>query len=119
MRVSVKNSQNMMKIKPKEVKRVIRKTLSLEKKKVSGEITVFFVDDTQIRELNLVQIPSVWPGVDFVDPGLALFPHDCGHCENKHSAVAGTAGLGGVNILGHDGRSSRFGCAVDSMVPRE
>ena len=52
MKITIKNLQNKIPISTKEVKKTILKTLSFERIKKTGEITVCFVGDRKIKELN-------------------------------------------------------------------
>lgn len=57
VRVIIRNLQKKIPISPKRARQAVLKSLSFEKAlKKSGEITVCFVDDKQIRELNLMYL---------------------------------------------------------------
>ncbi|MCM8795409.1 MAG: rRNA maturation RNase YbeY [Candidatus Omnitrophica bacterium] len=54
MQIIIKNLQKKIPLSLKEIKEVVRGVLSYKKAlKKSGEITILFVDDKQIREFNL------------------------------------------------------------------
>ena len=53
MKVSVRNLQKRIPVNPKRIIKTVLKILSLEGIKKSGEITVCFVNDQKIKELNL------------------------------------------------------------------
>lgn len=53
MKVAVRNLQKRIPVSPKRITKTVLKILSEEGIKKSGEITVCFVDDPKIRELNL------------------------------------------------------------------
>lgn len=53
LKLTVRNLQKKISIYPKRIKRIILKTLSCERIKKPGEITVCFVNDSQIKEFNL------------------------------------------------------------------
>ena len=53
MKITVKNLQKKIPISPKRIKEAILEALSSQDIKKSGEITVCFVNDKKIRELNL------------------------------------------------------------------
>lgn len=53
MRITIINLQNKVPVNSKRVKKTVQKVLSKEAVKKSGEITVCFVDDRKIKELNL------------------------------------------------------------------
>ena len=53
MKITVKNLQKKIPIRPKRIKEAILEALSSQDIKKSGEITVCFVNDKKIRELNL------------------------------------------------------------------
>ena len=53
MKISIKNLQKNIPIDPGSIKKAVLKTWSLEGIKKSGEITFCFVNDKQIKELNL------------------------------------------------------------------
>ncbi len=53
MKIIIKNFQKKVPINLKRIKKTILKILSLECTKKSGEITVCFVNDKKIKELNL------------------------------------------------------------------
>jgi probable rRNA maturation factor len=52
VKISIKNFQNKIPIRPRMVTKVILNTLSQEGVKKSGELTICFVNDTKIKELN-------------------------------------------------------------------
>jgi probable rRNA maturation factor len=53
VKVSVKNLQNKVPVNSKKVVKTVQKVLSSEGIKKSGEITLCFVNDRKIKELNL------------------------------------------------------------------
>ena len=53
MQIIIRNLQKKISVSQKKAKTLIRKVLASERIHRSGEITVCFVDDTQIKELNL------------------------------------------------------------------
>lgn len=53
MKITILNLQSKIPVDSKKVEKTARKTLSSEGIKETGEITVCFVDDARIRELNL------------------------------------------------------------------
>ena len=53
MKIAVRNLQKKIPINPKRITKTVLKILSQEGIKKSGEITVCFVNDTKIKELNL------------------------------------------------------------------
>lgn len=53
MKITIKNFQKKIPVYPKKIKELILKALSREGRKNSGRITVCFVDDKKIKELNL------------------------------------------------------------------
>jgi len=52
MKILIKNLQAKIPVSPTRIKKVILTTLSQEGVRPSGEISVLFVEDCQIRELN-------------------------------------------------------------------
>ena len=56
MKVIIKNLQKKIPISPKKIREVVLRALSSEGKKIPGEITVCFVNDRQITELNLLYL---------------------------------------------------------------
>jgi probable rRNA maturation factor len=52
LKITVRNFQKKIPVNPKRIKRAILKVLSLERLKITGEITVCFVNDRKIKELN-------------------------------------------------------------------
>ena len=52
VRVTVKNLQKKVSLRPREIKKIISKVLQSEKKGIKGEINVSFVNDPLIRKLN-------------------------------------------------------------------
>ena len=52
MKITVRNFQNKIPVNPKKVKQAAIKVISAEGKNNSGEITVSFINDRKIRELN-------------------------------------------------------------------
>lgn len=54
MKVIIKNFQKKIPINPRSIRKAVLNTLSLEGIKKSGEITICFTNDKQIRELNLM-----------------------------------------------------------------
>ena len=61
MKIIIKNLQKKIPIHPKRIKETILKTLSLKGIKKSGEITVCFVSDKRIKELNLRYLGKNFP----------------------------------------------------------
>jgi probable rRNA maturation factor len=61
VKVIINNLQKKIPIYPKRIKKAILKTLSKERIKKSGEITVCFVNDKEIRELNLMYLAKNTP----------------------------------------------------------
>ena len=53
MKVAIKNLQKRIPINPKRIIKTVLKILSIEGIRKSGEITVCFVNDRRIKELNL------------------------------------------------------------------
>jgi len=53
VKIIIKNFQKKIPINPKKIKETILKVLSQEDTKKSGEITICFVGDLKIKELNL------------------------------------------------------------------
>lgn len=53
VKITVKNLQNRIPVNSKKVVKTVQKVLSQEGIKKSGEITLCFVNDTRIKELNL------------------------------------------------------------------
>lgn len=53
MKIIIRNLQKNIPISPKRISSVVLKTLSLEHIRKSGEITILFTNDKQIRKLNL------------------------------------------------------------------
>lgn len=53
MKVIIRNLQKKIPIRPKKIKEAILKTLSSEGARKSGQISVSFVNDKKINELNL------------------------------------------------------------------
>lgn len=53
MKVIIKNLQKKISFHPKRIRKTVLNTLSSEGIKNPGEITIFFVDDKKIKELNL------------------------------------------------------------------
>ena len=53
MRIIIKNLQNKVPVNSKKVVKTVQKVLSSEGIKKSGEITLCFVNDRKIKELNL------------------------------------------------------------------
>ena len=53
MRVAVRNLQKKIPVNPRSITKAVLKILSEEGVEKSGEITVCFVDDRKIKELNL------------------------------------------------------------------
>ena len=53
MKVAIKNLQKRISINPKRIIKTVLKILSIEGIRKSGEITVCFVNDRRIKELNL------------------------------------------------------------------
>ena len=53
MKVAVRNLQKRIPINPKRIIKTVLKILSLEGIRKSGEITICFVNDPKIKELNL------------------------------------------------------------------
>jgi len=53
VKVAIKNLQKRIPINPKRIIKTVLKILSLEGIKKSGEITICFVNDRRIKELNL------------------------------------------------------------------
>jgi probable rRNA maturation factor len=53
VKIIIKNFQKKIPVSPKRIKRAILKVFSQEGLKKSGEITICFVNDKKIRELNL------------------------------------------------------------------
>ena len=53
MKIIIKNLQKKIPINPKRIKKAALKTLFSEGLKKSGEITICFVNDKEIKELNL------------------------------------------------------------------
>lgn len=56
MKIVIKNLQKKIPIYPKRIKKAILKTLSLEGAKLAGEITICFVNNKEIKELNLMYL---------------------------------------------------------------
>lgn len=56
MKIIIKNLQDKIPIYPKRIKKAILKTLSEEGVKKSGEITVCFLNNKEIKELNLMYL---------------------------------------------------------------
>lgn len=56
MKITVKNLQRKIFVKPAEIKKVIFKALRFEKINRSGEISVFLVNDQKIKRLNLAYL---------------------------------------------------------------
>ena len=54
MKIVVRNQQKKIALSPQKIKAVARKALTLERRKKTGEITISFLTDPQIRELNLL-----------------------------------------------------------------
>lgn len=54
MKIIIKNLQRKIRINPLKLKKVALGALSLKGRDKSGEITILFVNDKQIRELNLM-----------------------------------------------------------------
>jgi len=52
VRVTVKNLQKKVSLRPREIKKIISKVLQSEKEGIKGEINVSFVNDPLIRKLN-------------------------------------------------------------------
>ncbi len=52
VRVTVKNLQKKVSLRPREIKKIINKVLREEKAGIKGEISVSFVNDYLIRKLN-------------------------------------------------------------------
>lgn len=61
MRIIIKNFQKKIPINPKRTKLAILKVFSQEAAKKSGEITVCFVSDKKIKELNLKYLRKNYP----------------------------------------------------------
>jgi probable rRNA maturation factor len=53
VKITIKNFQKKIPVNPERIRKVILKVLSKEGARVSGEITICFVDDRRIQELNL------------------------------------------------------------------
>ncbi|MBI5145251.1 MAG: rRNA maturation RNase YbeY [Candidatus Omnitrophica bacterium] len=53
VKIIIKNLQKKIHLNPKRIKVAVLKLLSLEGRKKSGEITICFFNDRQIREFNL------------------------------------------------------------------
>lgn len=53
MEIAIKNFQKKIPINPKKIKKAILDVLSQERHKISGEITICFVNDSKIKALNL------------------------------------------------------------------
>jgi probable rRNA maturation factor len=53
VKITIKNFQKKIPLNPKRIKETILKVLSKEDAKISGEITICFVNDRKIKELNL------------------------------------------------------------------
>jgi probable rRNA maturation factor len=56
VKITIRNLQETIPINPKRIKDAVLKALSLEKVKKSGEITVCFLNDREIKELNLLYL---------------------------------------------------------------
>lgn len=56
MKITIKNLQDKIPICPKRIKKAILKALSQEGVKKSGEITVCFLNNKEIKELNLMYL---------------------------------------------------------------
>ena len=54
MRINITSAQGSIKVSPKEVRRLVRKTLFLENNCSPGEINIILIDDAQMKELNLL-----------------------------------------------------------------
>jgi probable rRNA maturation factor len=61
IKVAIKNMQNRLPIDSLKVKKTVLETIMREGAKKNGEITVCFMDDRQIRELNLLYLGSDCP----------------------------------------------------------
>jgi probable rRNA maturation factor len=61
VKVTIKNLQKKIPIYPKRIKKAVLKILAQEGFEKSGEITVCFVSDKQIRELNLMYLGKYSP----------------------------------------------------------
>ena len=53
LKITVKDLQKKISLDPRRIRRVIRNVLSKEGAKLSGELTVCFVTDKEIKKLNL------------------------------------------------------------------
>ena len=75
MKISIRNFQKKIPVYPKRIKKTILKVLSKEKAKISGEITVCFVNDSRIKKLNKTfhhrDSPTDVLTFDFAEPGNA------------------------------------------------
>lgn len=56
MKVFIKNLQKKIPINAGTIRKIVLRVLSLEKVKKPAEITILFVDNRQIRELNLMYL---------------------------------------------------------------
>ena len=61
MKITIKNLQKKIPINPKRIKKAVLKTLSSEGLRKSGEITICFVNDREIRKLNLFYLGQNQP----------------------------------------------------------
>lgn len=61
MKITIKNLQKKIPINPKRIKKAVLKALSSEGLRKSGEITICFVNDREIRKLNLFYLGQNQP----------------------------------------------------------
>lgn len=124
VKIVVKNLQKKIPIKPKRVIKIVNKVLSLEGRKKSGEITLYFVNDRKIKQLNAkylgrnsstdviaFNIPGPHPAFDILADIVISTDRAIKNAKTYHSRPLFELYLyvihGVLHILGYDDRKKK------------